>query len=391
MNARVASVSVLSVMTMLLSACGPVGGHDDVFGEGTGDSEQAASNIRTVFAPSSSVLDPARDRLGPGEDDPLTGVSSDDYFCPSGFWYDNALRLCVDDDEAVGPFPEAMRRACTDNGGGSPCDDAIWSRAFAGSLRGDGRCPRGAKMTAKGICVEGDEAFGPFPKAQVEACKDMGGGPACEGLRWSAWLAENTVPKSTTLAGLRVAIDAGHGMASDYGTVFDPGACSTGGSIREYDLNFATAKALEEALKDHGATVSLFVYPPGSAARTLVQKGARAAGHHVFVSLHHNSGGAQGSEVLVHHQHGGSDEVLAAATQRRLVSLLWDDDAGRNRGVKSANLGVLRGVPSSVEAAVLSESFFVDAPGMTQGEAQLLCQSAARAVAEGIATYWQSR
>ena len=85
-----------------------------------------------------------------------------------------------------------------------------------------------------------------------------------------------------------------------------------------------------------------------------------------------------------------TDQKLAVAIQQRLVSQIWNGSPAFNRGVKSADFGVLRGAAPIVSAAVLVEGFFIDNnDGLVVLESRRFLS--ARAIAEGIANYWLTR
>ena len=123
--------------------------------------------------------------------------NSNSFFCPEGFYYDSAIRLCTDGDEAIGPFPQKMRDECEAKGGGAACKEDNWNRAFAAWIRGKGVCPNGSVRASNGLCIEKDHAFGPFTKEHVEACEEYGGGDACYSLRWAKNFAVATLPESS--------------------------------------------------------------------------------------------------------------------------------------------------------------------------------------------------
>ena len=108
-------------------------------------------------------------------------------FCPEGFSYLNSAQLCVSDTEAIGPFTKVMTDNCKRYGGGTAaCEGNRWKKDFAIALRGKGTCPMGAIWDPTiAACAEGENAFGPFRKTDVDSCKAKGGGPACESLRWA--------------------------------------------------------------------------------------------------------------------------------------------------------------------------------------------------------------
>jgi N-acetylmuramoyl-L-alanine amidase len=117
----------------------------------------------------------------------------------------------------------------------------------------------------------------------------------------------------------------------------------------EYDLNRDETMAVAEALRAKGAQVRINDYKRGAQGYNLSKRGQLSGGADIFVSVHHNaaSASAQGSEVW-HHPNGSlSDRALSLAIQKRLVEKVWSGNKGRDRGIKSRNLGVLRGVPKT--------------------------------------------
>eukprot|EP00899_Mesostigma_viride_P006280 jgi/Mesvir1/15653/Mv03258-RA.1 len=196
-------------------------------------------------------------------------------------------------------------------------------------------------------------------------------------------------PPRKPLAGLRVAIDVGHG-AHPLG--FERG--SEGNGLNEYDLNCVLSEALAHDLKKDGADVSVFKYGEHDPPLWLPERGRRAQGHNLFVSIHHNGhdGEAQGSETLVDVNATREDQDLAHLIQAELVQRVGFAD----RGVKWKNLGVLGGVTRDVEAACLVEPYFLDerSKGRRKDSAKLgpdLSRKAAVGIADGIRKYWTER
>jgi peptidoglycan-N-acetylglucosamine deacetylase len=116
-----------------------------------------------------------------------------DLYCPNGFQPTPVGSagglLCLSEKEASGPFTVAMQESCREKGGGQSCSNAVWSRGFATWVHGGGRCPVGATLDSElGVCVEGDEAFGPFSQEMVKRCRVAVSNPSskvCESNRWS--------------------------------------------------------------------------------------------------------------------------------------------------------------------------------------------------------------
>jgi len=200
-------------------------------------------------------------------------------------------------------------------------------------------------------------------------------------------------PTGTGVVGLKIAIDSGHGVTGSGS--FDPGAVNSTTGLTEYELNRQVATRVADLLRAQGAQVTLQVYARGAPRRSLYNKGAAvAAGHHVFVSIHHNAYNrrAQGSETLVHESRGTTSSfALARAIQRNMVRDLWGGASARDRGVKRQALGVLRGAHSQVRTAVLVEGFFLDPQNVTSSVAAGWVEREARAIAAGIVDYWSAR
>jgi N-acetylmuramoyl-L-alanine amidase len=261
-------------------------------------------------------------------------------------------------------------------------------------MRGQTACPTGTAARPSGFCAQGADVYGPFTKAEVDACRKANGGDACASLRWSAGFADQLVipfDPAKPLRGLSVSLDSGHG-GNPAG--WEPGVVSPFyKQVTDYAFNLATTSEVTDYLRTKGAAVKLNQYQEPYSGPELEGKGERARGAQIFVSVHYNgsTSGAQGSEVYVHETLASpTDQKLAVAIQQRLVSQIWSGAPAFNRGVKSANFGVLRGAAPIVSAAVLVEGFFIDnSEGLVVLESRRTVS--ARAIAEGIANYWLSR
>jgi hypothetical protein len=112
--------------------------------------------------------------------------------CPSGYTLTtiNAAggRLCLGGGNAWGPFSQGMIAKCQSWGGQDACSTNRWAENLARAAYGSGRCPVGASVDGQtGYCIEGNDAFGPFPPAMVDKCIEKNGGPTtCASARWSA-------------------------------------------------------------------------------------------------------------------------------------------------------------------------------------------------------------
>ncbi|NRA63955.1 MAG: N-acetylmuramoyl-L-alanine amidase [Pseudobacteriovorax sp.] len=188
-----------------------------------------------------------------------------------------------------------------------------------------------------------------------------------------------------TLTGLSVALTVGHGQGSGS---FERGAQPAGHS--EYDLNLAQSETISRMLTARGAKVKVYNYYQGHPPITLYDRGQNSAGYDIHVSLHHNSFGdtsVQGGETLVYSGNAtNEDKFLAKAINDGVVSAIGVAD----RGVKTQDLGVLRGTPSGV-VKCLCEPFFLSQAGLSRSKAQQMSQDAAQAIAKGIESYWLTK
>ena len=176
----------------------------------------------------------------------------------------------------------------------------------------------------------------------------------------------------------RVLIDIGHGQYDEPRgdrPAYDPGAVSPTGWA-EFQVNLVTAVAMQERLQTLGHFTSFVPF-----GLQLFARGLYAKDFDVFVSIHHNAmaGKSQGTEVAVHAKTGTDDDRdLAAGIAKTVSSALGI----KNRGVIDLRLAVLSGArKTAVRAAVLTEGFFIDVPGIDLvGLARLEGQAMAAAV-----------
>jgi len=125
-------------------------------------------------------------RFGGGTTPPRVGVIE----CPTGYTLTKVGtqggQICLNGVDAYGPFTAGMIARCESFGGGPACKSDRWTQSMALDLRGTGVCPVGASLDSlTTYCVEGANAFGPFPKAIVAKCVAAGGGSACNSARWN--------------------------------------------------------------------------------------------------------------------------------------------------------------------------------------------------------------
>ena len=182
------------------------------------------------------------------------------------------------------------------------------------------------------------------------------------------------------LEGFRVCLEAGHGYHDD--EVYDPGVVKQ--RVHEHVLNALQVEHVAKLLEAQGCRVTKVICKQGNGL-SLRARGLQATGHHLFVSFHHNAANkrAQGCEAFSH--------TLGTATDRKLAGELADALSKAlnfaNRGAKKGNLGVLKSVPESVTAAVLTESYFMDNDALDQDELDVLSLRAADAIADTLAAF----
>lgn len=179
------------------------------------------------------------------------------------------------------------------------------------------------------------------------------------------------------LAGLRVALEPGHGGPTNLGAVGPTGT-------PEKEFNRWTALALQQELESAGAQVVMVRaedHNPSLLERALR---AVAADAHVYISLHANAadtsrGHLRVSGTSTYYKHAHSRD-LAAAVQRRLLQETGLNDFGLVGNFNYTPIRLLTWMP-----AVLVEQAFVSHPG---DEARLLDpafrQQVARAVRQGL-------
>lgn len=178
------------------------------------------------------------------------------------------------------------------------------------------------------------------------------------------------------LTGRSIVLDPGHGEVKDGKN--DSGAVNKRLDRTERDEVRKQADLIKAILQSKGASVKIVENNTG---KSLAQIGSEGAGSDCFVSLHLNAFDTvvQGHEVLVETNGTSTDEKLAALINAEL-DLKLDID---NRGVKRQDLGVLDGVPLTVPAAVLVESFFIDSVPDSATLDKLL-EDSVEAIATGI-------
>ena len=185
------------------------------------------------------------------------------------------------------------------------------------------------------------------------------------------------VAEGSQLAGIHIALEPGHGSASNLGAV---GATGT----PEKDINRWTVDALKAELEAAGARVSVVREGDENPSPRERARRVTASGAQVFVSVHANSTDTGGGYLRVSgtstfHKHG-SGRDLAAALHRRMLEQTGLEDFGL---VSNFNYTPMR--LSTWMPAALVEQAFVSHPG---DEARLLDPAfralMARAVRQGL-------
>ena len=179
---------------------------------------------------------------------------------------------------------------------------------------------------------------------------------------------------------MQIALEIGHGWLLSYKNgvkrkYFARGA-SGADDCYEYEVCLRMGRYCKQILEKMGHDVDLIFVPA-----TIFGRGELAAGYDIFVSLHLNAFDkqGQGTETFVRADAREADISLANILQRRITENL----GLANRGVRKRNLSVLRGVPNSVKAACLVESFFIDSV-LKRSRVLKMADSSAESIAEGI-------
>ena len=187
-----------------------------------------------------------------------------------------------------------------------------------------------------------------------------------------------------------VFLDPGHG-----GT--DPGA--TAGGYQEADLNLAVAKKVQSLLLERGYVVYMSRSNDTSISLIDRPKMANNLDTDIFISFHHNAGGAQGIESYYYRykeeypskinseMHNDPERVSKSITLTRLIQENMVNYTGAvNRGTDGASFQVIR---ESAMPATLLELGFID---NTSERQKLVTDSyqnkLARAIADGIDEYF---
>ena len=186
------------------------------------------------------------------------------------------------------------------------------------------------------------------------------------------------------LAGLRVALEAGHGSADNLGAVGATG-------VPEKDINRWTALALQAELEAAGAQVVQVREGDDNPPQRERARRVTASEAQLFISVHANSADttlgylrAAGTSTYYKHPTGRD---LAVAVQRRLLELTGLPDFGVIGAFNYAPTRLVTWMP-----AILFEQAFVSHPGE---EARLLDPDfralMARAVRMGVEDYLRAR
>ena len=166
---------------------------------------------------------------------------------------------------------------------------------------------------------------------------------------------------------MKIAIDLGHGVGKDGGAV---------GIITEESVISEVGNKVIEGLKSLGHDV-LSVRPSSASSVTdSLSKRTESSnnfGADLFVSIHANAGGGNGSEVYTY---GGKEMTQARNVLNNLVSLGF-----RDRGIKSEELYVINHTSAD---AMLVEICFVDTDSDVQLYNSIGSSSIAKAIVDGL-------
>lgn len=171
---------------------------------------------------------------------------------------------------------------------------------------------------------------------------------------------------------MRIGVDMGHSLSG----------AGTGASalLSEVVENRKIGKRLIEMLEEKGHTVvNCTVDSANSTDEQLagIVKKANSQSLDLFVSIHLNAGGGHGTEVYIYNGSYAFKESNRA-TAKAICDAVVSSCNFRNRGVKEANLYVLRG---TVAPAVLVEVCFVDS---AEDKGKLNTEAVAKAMFKAI-------
>lgn len=178
----------------------------------------------------------------------------------------------------------------------------------------------------------------------------------------------------------RVLLDPGHGFRPDKGgQTYDPGCA--GPMVTEHELAWYLAGRVQLGLE----LCRFGLVDIAGAPYSLQSRASLAANYDIFVSLHFNAfdNQAQGAETFIATWANLESAQLADCIQDSMM--LFNGDKLADRGVKRANLAVLRHAPAHV-ASCLVEPFFLDAMEGRTIVFELAAKSAA-AIVDGITDY----
>lgn len=190
-------------------------------------------------------------------------------------------------------------------------------------------------------------------------------------------LKNSVKPKGTPLAGLNIAVDAGHG-GQELGAL---------GIFRDYekDYNLAIAHELARMLESHGANVYMTRVGDVDVALNDRVKLAKAYDADIFVSIHLNSV-PQGSDPVINkgssvYYYNSSAKYLADSVKQALVKGLDTKDDG----TKQASFAVLR---SSEYLGILAEiCYMVNPEDSDLYKSEKFTKKTAEAITKGLINY----
>lgn len=165
-----------------------------------------------------------------------------------------------------------------------------------------------------------------------------------------------------------IIIDIGH-QDNDSGAVNKDG-------IREVDINLAISKYLIAILQRHNVKVTVTT---GTLANRV--KVEHSLSPDLFVSIHTNAGGGDGSEVFCY-KLGSIEERLGKLILNYIVNM----GVNNSRGVKQANFYVLS---KTYCPAILVETAFIDSVDFTAIDEEHEKEAMATAIAKGILEHFR--
>ncbi|MGL5617037.1 MAG: N-acetylmuramoyl-L-alanine amidase [Sarcina sp.] len=164
---------------------------------------------------------------------------------------------------------------------------------------------------------------------------------------------------------MKIAINPGHTIKGKGTGAF--------GIVSETVENRKIANKVMALLEERGVEVINCTFDESENDLKEVVEKANKNNVDVFISIHLNAGGGNGTETYIY-RNGGKAEILA----KKINNLVYKSCSFKNRGIKEANFYVLK---NTIAPAILLEVCFVDSKEDTE---KLNVDLVAKAIVEGL-------